>query len=874
MALTAAEKQRRYRQKLKENPVKNAEAKRKHRERYHAKKKLVKDMTKTEHRSAKRKWKIANKKRRERQKALQAIMIETPVSTPRSGTPVSSRSRGRRQVRRDRSALYRQNSKLQEEIEKLKKMCNKYKKRYQRYKNTVNANQSESGDKKYAVLSNAIKDRYRRMNNVKEKRAIKKIFQGESIQNSRMKVAIVQETIGINKIKQSQIAPKQAILAKKIKIFYDRDDVSRATAGKRETVTCKKKKVQKRYLLDTMKNLFNSFKRENPNERCSYSYFTKQRPFYIKPPTVNGRDTCLCKTHVNSQYLLNALHRHKIISESNITQAIENTVCATDNRACMTGNCDTCKIKEIQYEIPDQSQLLKWQQWVTKTEIVDKSGKKVKITKNIKEITEGTVAELADKFKEALVTLRKHIYNIKIQYRSYREAIDDLKSDEAVLHVDFSENYSCKHFEEIQSHHFGGSRKQVTLHTGVMYMKQDGEYKPQVSSFCTVSGNNSHNPASIWAHLHPVISYLKDNHSHVKTIHIFSDGPATQYRQKLNFHFICTKTFEDYGFERMTWNFFEAGHGKGAADGVGGYLKRAADRKVASHCDIPDAETFFNTLKDSSKIQLYFVTDADIEKVEQTVPKDIIPLRGTMQVHQVFSDTPGELQYRDLSCFCQRGFCACLSPKRYRPIPISTSIIRLSPEGNDFGNTFEQPPKRNYFEENINKSPESHCAEAMNEEEVLKNITNIVNHSKKAYFEMVYSSSSTDNDEPLSKLKPVKEQEASVSNRHEKDLIEKENVHPSKVFMEVYVLVKVISNKDKSYCYLGVAQSGVDEEGEVKIMFFKSVDDSGKLFKAMEKDISYEPYENILEIVPKPKIIKKGRREFFKFSVPLNIFEK
>lgn len=40
MALTPAEKQRRYRQKLKENPIKNAEAKRKHLARYHAKKNL------------------------------------------------------------------------------------------------------------------------------------------------------------------------------------------------------------------------------------------------------------------------------------------------------------------------------------------------------------------------------------------------------------------------------------------------------------------------------------------------------------------------------------------------------------------------------------------------------------------------------------------------------------------------------------------------------------------------------------------------------------------------------------------------------------------------------------------------------------------
>ncbi|CAH2006570.1 unnamed protein product [Acanthoscelides obtectus] len=131
MALTPAEKQRRYRLKLKLDPAKNDEAKRKQLEMYHAKKKLVKDMTEREHRAAKRRWKIANKKRRGRQKAAQQLVENIPPSTPRSGTPDSPRCRGRKRVRRDRSALYRQNAKLQEELERLKKKCNKYKKKYQ-----------------------------------------------------------------------------------------------------------------------------------------------------------------------------------------------------------------------------------------------------------------------------------------------------------------------------------------------------------------------------------------------------------------------------------------------------------------------------------------------------------------------------------------------------------------------------------------------------------------------------------------------------------------------------------------------------------------------------------------------------------------------
>lgn len=40
---------------------------------------------------------------------------------------------------------------------------------------------------------------------------------------------------------------------------------------------------------------------------------------------------------------------------------------------------------------------------------------------------------------------------------------------EALIHVDFSENYSLKYATEVQSFHFGGSRQQVSLHTAVIY---------------------------------------------------------------------------------------------------------------------------------------------------------------------------------------------------------------------------------------------------------------------------------------------------------------------------------------------------------------------------------------------------------------------
>ncbi|GBP40289.1 hypothetical protein EVAR_83979_1 [Eumeta japonica] len=49
---------------------------------------------------------------------------------------------------------------------------------------------------------------------------------------------------------------------------------------------------------------------------------------------------------------------------------------------------------------------------------------------------------------------------------------------------------------------------------------------------------------------------------------------------------------EEAGFTNATWSFFEASHGKGAADGGGGAIKRALDNRVAYGVDVTDAKFY------------------------------------------------------------------------------------------------------------------------------------------------------------------------------------------------------------------------------------------------------------------------------------------
>lgn len=126
-------------------------------------------------------------------------------------------------------------------------------------------------------------------------------------------------------------------------------------------------------------------------------------------------------------------------------------------------------------------------------------------------------------FQDRLFNTHGHIFNIRWQYSMYRKLRENLGPNECLIHVDFSENYSCQYAREIQAVHFGGSHKQATLHTGVLYVQAE----PAPVPFCTISLSRRHDPPSIWAHLDPVLKMIQENHPNVSCLHFFSDGLAS-----------------------------------------------------------------------------------------------------------------------------------------------------------------------------------------------------------------------------------------------------------------------------------------------------------------------------------------------------------
>ena len=201
------------------------------------------------------------------------------------------------------------------------------------------------------------------------------------------------------------------------------------------------------------------------------------------------------------------------------------------------------------------------------------------------------------------------------QFGFYKELKENLTEHDALIHIDFSENYFCKWDSEIQSAHYGASKKQLSLHTG-FYQIGTGD----VHSFCGISDSLQHDPIAIWAYLFPMLEKIRVDFPRVKTLHFFSDGPTAQYRQKINF-FLFSNIVCDMGFSNCIWNFFEAGHGKGIPDSIGATIKRAADRAVKYGTNICSAEDFVRIgSKSTPSVHLYEINEDKMDEIKNTFP--------------------------------------------------------------------------------------------------------------------------------------------------------------------------------------------------------------------------------------------------------------
>lgn len=862
---------RRY-DRMKQDPEGREKLRQKERDQYSKKKenkiiRPISQLNEREKRAKRKQWRQTSKTYRQKRKQTQIenefLERNTPpaspvpvenINEPHQVTPQSIS--GKRLAARNRKVRSRRSKEREEMILKLRKDVARYKGKYYRLKkkskqkirqfdhpspktrvgDMIGGNHTPEIAKKLLfaeAVSDQLKTNYEHLRGDKEKRFFRQILSGPIIKKYRIKQDLQKIVRGTKLTKSLRCVQKRSAMERCKKInaiwkFLESDLNSKMCPGKKDYCSRKGKIRQKRYLNDTMFNLHKIFLKKHPNIPVSYAFWCKNRPFHIVPKKVSSRDTCSCIVCLNMTLLIGTLSRLNVIKENNSNSVISSFCCENRTEKCLLRECSECKNKNIQYNNQDCCEMSIFYKWCSQkhTYFDNKTKRQKTVVKIAKQKFLCSVSKIVTEFESNIMNYLKHRGRAYHQYKIISELKNDLKTNEALIHMDFSENYNLKYAEEIQAFHFGGSRQQISLHTVVMYTNDGGKLKKEC--YCTLSECLYHNVPGIWAHLDPILKSLLERYPMIDTLHFVSDSPATQYRNKTMFFFLAVEFSNLYPkIRKLSWNYLEAGHGKGAPDGVGGVTKRTADRLVAQGHDIASFNTLVTALSANIKGVTYLTVDAsDVKKISELLDITNIPIfKGTMKVHQV---------RRDLS---QKAF----------PKLLFYSLSSLDEDDHTylFGSKVYESASPLSLEEASDASSDEDLP-LIRYSSTRKKISN-----EKLNFNDVYSD----------------DEEAGTSNGKTESIFH--NIKKG-----TFLLVQ-LKTKKVNYRYVAVAQNEIEEDGEVRVMFLKVWEFNNKqVFRPNERDISYVIFDDILDVLPTPSMIFQNNKAFYEFNLEVDVFEK
>ncbi len=105
--------------------------------------------------------------------------------------------------------------------------------------------------------------------------------------------------------------------------------------------------MQKRFLMDTLKNLHKKYLLENPRKSVSYSLFCRFQPYWVVQPTLSDRETCLCKLQENLGFVAQKLCSIKLLNTPDLSTLMVELCCDQSNKECMFNDCVNCKNKDF-----------------------------------------------------------------------------------------------------------------------------------------------------------------------------------------------------------------------------------------------------------------------------------------------------------------------------------------------------------------------------------------------------------------------------------------------------------------------------------------------------------------------------------------------
>lgn len=416
-------------------------------------------------------------------------------------------------------------------------------------------------------------------------------------------------------------------LEKNVHDFFCLDLISRQLPGIRDFIITQddkgeKQKVQKRNMLMTLKEAHKEFLNMFNDCSISFSKFCKLRPTFVQLFTSEIHHSCGCIYCSNMQLKLDAME--PFLQLKSIDELMIKVNCHRGNFECASGICMSClDIKNILSNLMSEyhsNELLKFKEWRKVDGYVQKVA-----------INDMTIANVLSKLTDEITGYKIHYYLKKVQQNMYALSKSTQSSDSATIVVDYSENYSTKSQFEVQSSYFG--RHQISLFTCAAYIGQDFE-----ENYLIASDDIAHTKEQVNANVKKILIDLKSKFPSLKSVIIFSDGAAGQFKNRFNLGNLIYAR-EDFGLE-IEWHFFVTSHGKSSADGIGGIVKRGVHYRVLSgKWEVYNAAQFVECAKS-------FVEKINVMEVS---PNDYIDDVIILQKRwKTFKNIPG---IRECHCF-------------------------------------------------------------------------------------------------------------------------------------------------------------------------------------------------------------------------------
>jgi len=316
----------------------------------------------------------------------------------------------------------------------------------------------------------------------------------------------------------------------------------------------------------------------------------------------------------------------------------------------MLGQCDKCPqwLETVSEE--DLSLMVTWYQW---ERVVQKTSGKENhsvVKKMEKVCKEGTVDDALAVLKEKLPNFLKHVYIKRQQSKYFEHKIKHLQADEAVVQVDFSENYTCQQQDEVQTAHW--NQEQVTIFPVAIWTINDDQSQKTCRSQVFITDDKNHDKKAVAVFMDRVLQMLvSDQGPKLKHVHVFSDGPSSQFKNRYMVNFYHKLRSVDMN---LTWHFFATSHGKGVVDGIGGTVKRVVWRAVSSRRVpvVADAVSFAKVASELCKaVKVSFISSEELDRSADllglsTCFQEAEAIPGISQYHCIEPQESGQVRFR------------------------------------------------------------------------------------------------------------------------------------------------------------------------------------------------------------------------------------